>query len=117
MWKQAWDDDLLSAVLGCARIACKAVRPVDSTLVNSTVSPNRNSFVLQGGGQFLMLSLEYAEPLNKMVGLLRRLPAYDISLPGHEAFEPHQDVPPPAPADGLPMPLVTDALPRGICPG
>src|SRR5438874_3256897 len=81
MWKQAWDEYPLGAVFEYTRIACKTFRPVDTSLVHSTVSPNRDSSLLQEGGRLPMLSLEYAKPVNRMALLLHRLPVCGIILP------------------------------------
>src|SRR5436190_21646289 len=97
--------------------ACKAFRHVDIALVNSIISPSRNSSVRQEDGQLLMLSLEYVEPINRTIRLSGRLPAHDISLQGYKAFELHQDAPYPAPAREWPTPPVTGALLPGIYPG
>src|SRR5947208_5017688 len=117
MWKQAWDDYPLSAVLECARPACKIFRPADTSLGNYTISPTRSSSVLREGGPCLMLSFGYEVPANRMARPLCSLPAYGRNLPGNEAFRQHHDALPPAPADASSMPLVTAVLPSGICPG
>src|SRR2546421_4944651 len=117
MWKQAWDEYPLSAVLEYARIACKDFRPVDTSPVHNIVSPNRNSFVPREGGRLPLLSHEYAKPVNRMALLLHRLPACGVILPDYEAFEPHQDAPSPVPAREWPTPLATETLPLDICPG